>query len=426
MDLLHRESIYHRDIAPDNILIEAGNLPVLLDFGAARRVIGEKSQALTAILKPAYAPIEQYGEAASVKQGAWTDLYALGATMHFYLLGQAPPPSTARAVQDEMQPLAERGLPGCSKRFLQIIDWMLAPRPADRPQSVAALRARCWKAAPSCRRRRARAPPAVAADAQRTQVLPPPVGGADIAIDVRRHHRHRHRHRHHRRHRHRHRRHRRLCRRRRRPAPRSGTRWALPVGRAAAVLLAGRGLVVLAAQAAAAPASRRWCSPRRQPQWRCRAPSPVRRSEAPVVMAPPAPADAASAAGRGRPGRKLAEAPRAPRAGGQCAPTQADAPALPPRPSRPALEADPGALSARPAEPPAGQRPAAPRPSPPRRCRRGREGPARNLRPARLRRAGQLHEPRMRQAREPAAARMQPVPAARLSASCPLLLEPRP
>ena len=139
VDLLHRESIFHRDIAPDNILVEAHNRPVLLDFGAARRVIGEKSQALTAILKPAYAPIEQYGEAASVKQGAWTDLYALGATMHFLLLGQAPPPSTTRAVQDDMQPLAERGAPGCSKGFLQAIDWMLAPRPSDRPQSVSAL-----------------------------------------------------------------------------------------------------------------------------------------------------------------------------------------------------------------------------------------------------------------------------------------------
>jgi len=139
LDLLHRESIYHRDIAPDNILIEAGNQPVLLDFGAARRVVGETSRALTAIVKPAYAPIEQYGETASVKQGAWTDLYALGATMHFYLLGQAPPPSTSRAVHDEMVPLAERDLPGCSRTFLRTIDWMLAPRPADRPQSVAQL-----------------------------------------------------------------------------------------------------------------------------------------------------------------------------------------------------------------------------------------------------------------------------------------------
>jgi serine/threonine protein kinase len=146
LELLHRESIYHRDIAPDNILIEAGNLPVLLDFGAARRVVGETSQALTAILKPAYAPIEQYGETASVKQGAWTDLYALGATLHFYLLGQAPPPSTSRALHDEMVPLAARDLPGCSRTFLRTIDWMLAPRPRRGPWS--------WPHAPpsTCRR----------------------------------------------------------------------------------------------------------------------------------------------------------------------------------------------------------------------------------------------------------------------------------
>jgi serine/threonine protein kinase len=189
VDLLHRESIYHRDIAPDNILIEAGNRPVLLDFGAARRVIGEKSQALTAILKPAYAPIEQYGEAASVKQGAWTDLYALGATLHFYLLGCAPPASTARAVQDEMQPLAERELPGCSKPFLKIVDWMLAPRPADRPQSVAALVEVLEGRAEVPVHATALLQPAPAADAQRTQVRPPRIepaapAGIDIPLDM--------------------------------------------------------------------------------------------------------------------------------------------------------------------------------------------------------------------------------------------------
>ena len=101
--------------------------------------IGDKSQALTAILKPVYAPIEQYGEAGSVKQGPWTDLYALGATLHFMLLGRPPPPATARAVQDDLQPLATAAFPGCSPAFLHTIDWMLAPKPADRPQSVAAL-----------------------------------------------------------------------------------------------------------------------------------------------------------------------------------------------------------------------------------------------------------------------------------------------
>jgi serine/threonine protein kinase len=84
---LHSEGVYHRDIAPDNIQIEPDGHPVLLDFGAARRVISDKSQTLTAILKPAYAPIEQYAEVGAVKQGPWTDIYALGATLHYLLLG---------------------------------------------------------------------------------------------------------------------------------------------------------------------------------------------------------------------------------------------------------------------------------------------------------------------------------------------------
>ncbi|MEK8051490.1 protein kinase [Ideonella sp. DXS22W] len=136
---LHREGVYHRDISPDNVLIEPDGRPVLLDFGAARRVIGDKSMALTAILKPAYAPIEQYGEAGAVKQGPWTDLYALGATVHYLLVGRAPPPATTRTVHDDMPPLARQALPGCSERFLRCIDWMLQPRPADRPHQVADL-----------------------------------------------------------------------------------------------------------------------------------------------------------------------------------------------------------------------------------------------------------------------------------------------
>jgi len=140
IEKLHSEGVYHRDIAPDNIQIEPDGRPVLLDFGAARRVISDKSQALTAILKPAYAPIEQYGEAGSVKQGPWTDLYALGATLHHLLLGRPPPPATIRLLHDEASALRVADLPGCSEGFLRTIDWMLAPNPSDRPQSVAALR----------------------------------------------------------------------------------------------------------------------------------------------------------------------------------------------------------------------------------------------------------------------------------------------
>jgi|CXWL01.1.fsa_nt_gi predicted ATPase/serine/threonine protein kinase len=140
IEKLHSEGVYHRDIAPDNIQIEPDGCPVLLDFGAARHVLSDKSQALTAIVKPAYAPIEQYGETGAVRQGPWTDIYALGATLHYLLLGRPPSPATARTVRDCASNLTPEQLPGCGVAFLHTIDWMLCPRPTDRPQSVAELR----------------------------------------------------------------------------------------------------------------------------------------------------------------------------------------------------------------------------------------------------------------------------------------------
>ncbi len=140
LERLHDDGVFHRDISPDNIVIEPDGHPVLLDFGAARHVIADRSQNLTAILKPSYAPIEQYAEAGGVKQGPWTDFYALGATLHFLICAKAPPPATARTIDDFMVPLVQQAPPGCSAAFLQVLDWMLRPRPNDRPRSVAELR----------------------------------------------------------------------------------------------------------------------------------------------------------------------------------------------------------------------------------------------------------------------------------------------
>ena len=181
IERLHAQGVYHRDIAPDNIQIEPDGNPVLLDFGAARRVISDKSQSLTAILKPAYAPIEQYAEAGSVKQGPWTDLYALGATMHYLLLGRPPSPATARAVHDDLPPLSAQDLPGCSAEFLNVIDWMLAPRPADRPQTVSALRDVLAGRAPAPRRRAAEPAPPWAWERTVSQAPPAPAHGAHAA-----------------------------------------------------------------------------------------------------------------------------------------------------------------------------------------------------------------------------------------------------
>jgi hypothetical protein len=142
IELLHNADCLHRDIAPDNILMGPGSTPetprpVLLDFGAARRVIGGQTQALTVILKPGYAPIEQYDEIPGMKQGPWTDLYALGAVMHFAITGKPPPPSVGRLVHDAWVPLSTAAAGRYSPGFLAAIDAVLAARPEDRPRNVA-------------------------------------------------------------------------------------------------------------------------------------------------------------------------------------------------------------------------------------------------------------------------------------------------
>ena len=140
LETLHREGVFHRDIAPDNILLGDDGLPVLLDFGAARRVLSDRTQALTSIMKPHYAPLEQYADANSMRQGPWTDLYALGGTLYFLLTGEEPVAAASRALHDDQPRLAELRPRDCTPGFLAAIDWMLALKPPERPQSVHMLR----------------------------------------------------------------------------------------------------------------------------------------------------------------------------------------------------------------------------------------------------------------------------------------------
>jgi len=139
--MLHASQIYHRDIAPDNVLLMADTgRPLLLDFGAARRVIGDMTQALTAILKPGYAPVEQYADMPGLKQGPWTDVYALAAVVHWIIMGKTPPPSVGRLFDDPYVPLAQSAAGRYSDAFLRAIDHGLAVMPEKRTTSIEAMR----------------------------------------------------------------------------------------------------------------------------------------------------------------------------------------------------------------------------------------------------------------------------------------------
>jgi hypothetical protein len=138
LDVVHQQGWLHRDIAPDNILLLPGDRPLLLDFGSAKQDIGDATQALAALLKPGYAPFEQYSDSASLKQGPWTDLYALGAMLYFAISGKVPVASVERVDNDAMVCALMVGRRRYSAAFLQFIDHCLAVWPEQRPRNVTA------------------------------------------------------------------------------------------------------------------------------------------------------------------------------------------------------------------------------------------------------------------------------------------------
>ena len=139
-ELLHSNNIFHRDIAPDNIVIQDNGQPVLLDLGSARRVIAGMQSALTVVVKPGYAPIEQYTDDTTNEQGPWTDIYALGAVLYFSITGSAPSASVSRMMRDNLKPLTSDDFPQFSDKFLAAVNRALQLRPSDRFQSVAEFR----------------------------------------------------------------------------------------------------------------------------------------------------------------------------------------------------------------------------------------------------------------------------------------------
>ncbi|CCE23798.1 protein kinase domain-containing protein [Methylotuvimicrobium alcaliphilum] len=138
---VHQADFLHRDIKPDNIFLRTNSTPILIDFGAARMALGERSRSLSVVVSAGFAPFEQYSSQG--RQGPWTDIYALGATLYRAITGNAPPEATERSMAltedepDPYQPLSGRlESQSYSPAFLAAIDRALEFRGKNRPQTV--------------------------------------------------------------------------------------------------------------------------------------------------------------------------------------------------------------------------------------------------------------------------------------------------
>ena len=109
LDDLHHTGLLHRDIAPDNIYLTIDGHAKLLDFGAARFSFGEETQNAASVIKPGYAPLEQYS-GSGIEQGSWTDVYAMGAAFYRALTGKVPTSAADRAMGRELQSPRESGV----------------------------------------------------------------------------------------------------------------------------------------------------------------------------------------------------------------------------------------------------------------------------------------------------------------------------
>ncbi len=138
---IHEKGILHRDISPDNIFITNKGRIILLDFGAARQAIGEKGKHLSVVLKPGYAPEEQYRSRGM--QGPWTDIYAVAATFYRAITGYMPPESLDRLTDDPLVPPSGLGLQLTKAEETALLT-ALAVRSENRYQEVALFQEALW------------------------------------------------------------------------------------------------------------------------------------------------------------------------------------------------------------------------------------------------------------------------------------------
>ncbi|MDH3669651.1 MAG: serine/threonine protein kinase [Gammaproteobacteria bacterium] len=140
LNAVHEAGMLHLDIKPENIYLREDSTPMLIDFGSARQALVGPGHAQVVALTPGYAPIEQYPD--NGKPGPWTDIYAIGASLHRCISGKRPLPSTDRQQalrKNQRDPLPAAIVVGKGEYppyVLDCIDWAVSINPSDRPQTA--------------------------------------------------------------------------------------------------------------------------------------------------------------------------------------------------------------------------------------------------------------------------------------------------
>ena len=140
LEEVHKAGLIHRDISPDNLMVSPKGEVKLIDFGAARNFLGAGEKSLSVLLKPGYAPQEQYRSRG--EQGPWTDVYGLCATIYRAITGQVPEEALDRLETDKLQPPSRLGAE-IGPRQEKLLMRGLALSPRDRIQSMKELEKIC-------------------------------------------------------------------------------------------------------------------------------------------------------------------------------------------------------------------------------------------------------------------------------------------
>lgn len=135
--IVHQHKLLHLDIKPANIFITDDDRAVLVDFGAARKVLSKEGSFTRPMYTPGFAAPEMYRHDGNL--GPWTDIYAIGACMYACMQGY-PPSDAAQAIEKDKLSLALARLRGVySDNLIEVVQWCMSLDPLSRPQSVFAL-----------------------------------------------------------------------------------------------------------------------------------------------------------------------------------------------------------------------------------------------------------------------------------------------